>query len=80
MNPFINRLLEPLRQAGTLSAWTLAGEAHDRDSTPGTGPAQADGSCEVAVVNARGHRHKGIPADPELVDNPVWRNRRRSFS
>jgi hypothetical protein len=28
---------------GTLGAWTLAGEAHDRDSTPGTGRTHAPG-------------------------------------
>jgi nitroreductase len=32
------------------------------------GARRPDGSCEVAVVDARGHRHKGVLADPELVD------------
>jgi hypothetical protein len=32
------------------------------------GRLRPDGSCEVAVVDARGHRHKGVLADPELVD------------
>jgi hypothetical protein len=32
------------------------------------GARRPDGSCEVAVVDARGHRHKGVLADPGLVD------------
>jgi nitroreductase len=33
------------------------------------GRRRPDGSCEVAVVDAQGHGHKGVLTDPELVDD-----------
>jgi hypothetical protein len=33
------------------------------------GRRRRDGSREVAVVDAQGHRHKGVLTDPELVDD-----------
>ncbi len=33
------------------------------------GRRRANGTCEVAVVDAQGHRHQGVLTDPELVDD-----------
>ncbi len=33
-----------------------------------------DGSREVAVVDAQGHRHRGVLTDPELVDDYTGRS------
>lgn len=33
------------------------------------GRRRPDGACEVTVVDAQGHRHKGVLADPGLVDD-----------
>jgi Nitroreductase family len=33
------------------------------------GRRRPDGSCEVAVIDAQGHRHKGVLTDPGLVDD-----------